>query len=75
MRYVKDGFLLMNFAIPVGGDWQAIESLSVYRFRHTCRHIWQNPQGRFMGLDCVWDRFLSSLAILPTFITQVMVRG
>ena len=29
----KVGFLLMNFAIPVGGDWQAIESLSVYRFR------------------------------------------
>ena len=75
MRYVKDGFLLMNFAIPVGRDWQAIQSLSVYRFRHTCRHIWQNPQGRFMGLDCVSDWFPSSLAILPSFITQVMVRG
>ena len=69
------GFLLMNFAIPVGRDWQAIQSLSVYRFRHTCRHIWQNPQGRFMGLDCVSDWFPSSLAILPTFITLVMVRG
>ena len=75
MRYVKDGFLLMNFAIPVGGDWQAIESLSVYRFRHTCRYVWQNPQGCFMGLDCVSDWFPSSLAILPTFITLVMVRG
>ena len=32
----KVGFLLMNFAIPVGGDWQAIESLSVYRF---CHHL------------------------------------
>ncbi len=30
----KAGFLLMNFAIQVGGDWQAIESLSVYRFCH-----------------------------------------
>ena len=30
------GFLLMNFAIQVGGDWQAIESLSVYRF---CHHL------------------------------------
>lgn len=69
------GFMLMNFAIPVGGDWQAIESLSVYRFRHHCRYVWQNPQGRFMGLNCVRDRFLSSLAILPTFITLVMVRG
>ena len=66
---------MKNVAISVGRDWQAIQSLSVYRFRHTCRHIWQNPQGRFMGLNFVWDRFLSSLAILPTFIAQVMVRG
>ena len=71
----KAGFQLKNVAISVGRDWQAIQSLSVYRFRHTCRHIWQNPQGRFMGLDCVSDWFPSSLAILPTFITQVMVRG
>ena len=71
----KAGFQLKNVAISVGRDWQAIQSLSVYRFRHTCRHIWQNPQGRFMGLNCVSDWFLSSLAILPTFITQVMVRG
>ena len=71
----KAGFQLKNVAISVGRDWQAIQSLSVYRFRHTCRHIWQNPQGRFMGLDCVSDWFPSSLAILPTFMTQVMVRG
>ena len=32
----KAGSRLMNFAIPVGGDWQAIESLSVYRF---CHHL------------------------------------
>ena len=71
----KAGFQLKSVAISVGKDWQAIESLSVYRFRHTCRHIWQNPQGRFMGLDYVSDWFSSSLAILPTFITLVMVRG
>ena len=71
----KAGFQLKNVAISFGRDWQAIQSLSVYRFRHTCLHIWQNPQGRFMGLDCVSDWFSSSLAILPTFMTQVVVRG
>ena len=71
----KAGFQLKNVAISVGRDWQAIQSLSVYRFRHTCRYVWQIPQGRFMGLDCVSDWFPSSIAILPTFMTQVMVRG
>ena len=32
----KAGSRLKNFAIPVGGDWQSIESLSVYRF---CHHL------------------------------------
>ena len=45
------GFLLMNFAIQVGGDWQAIESLSVYRFRHHLPLCLANSPRSFCGSE------------------------
>ena len=47
----KAGFQLKNVAIPVGRDWQAIQSLSVYRFRHHLPLCLANSPRSFCGSE------------------------